>query len=244
MSRFLGLIPARGGSKGIPRKNLALLAAKPLIQYTIDAALNCRSLDRVILSTDDEEIAEYGRRAGVEVPFIRPAELATDQASTRLVQRHALQWCEADEGDLPEALVTLQPTSPLRTHQHIDQAVLRFREGNADSVLGVTPVRDHPYEVVGFSEGSMYRPVARPAHVVRRQQYPTFFKINGAIYVTKSSILLERDTGYGERVLDYQMEPEESVDVDSLYDLQIADALLRGIGVEAESCGCSISNGR
>ena len=228
MSRFLGLIPARGGSKGIPRKNLVLLAGKPLIQYTIEVALNCLLLDRVILSTDDEEIAEFGRQAGVEVPFIRPAELASDEASTRAVQQHALRWCQADEGEMPEALVTLQPTSPLRTQQHIDQAVQRYQDNDADSVLGVTPVREHPYEVVGFSKGRMYRAVERPEHVVRRQQYPPFFKINGAIYVTKSSVILNQDVGYGERVFDYQMGPEASVDIDSLYDLQMAEALLQG----------------
>ena len=227
MSQFLGLIPARGGSKGIPRKNLVLLADKPLIQYTIDAALNCQSLDRVILSTDDEEIAEYGRQAGVEVPFIRPAELATDEASTRVVQRHALQWCEGDEGQLPQALVTLQATSPLRTKNHISEAVKRYQEKQADSVLGVTPVRDHPYEIVEFSEGAMYRAMDRPAHVVRRQQYPPFYRINGAIYITKSSILINLDTGYGERVFEYEMGRDESVDIDTRDDLQNADSLLR-----------------
>ena len=235
MSQFLGLIPARGGSKGIPRKNLVLLADKSLIQYTIDAALNCRSLDRVILSTDDEEIAEYGRQSGLEVPFIRPAELATDEASTRAVQQHTLQWCKANEGGFPEALVTLQPTSPLRTNRHIDEAVQRFRDKKADSVLGVTPVQDHPYEVVGFSEGAMYRAMERPAHVVRRQQYPPFYKINGAIYITLSSILLDQNTGYGERVFEYEMGLEESVDIDNLDDLQTADTLLRTAGLKAKS---------
>ena len=235
MSRFLGLIPARGGSKGIPRKNLVLLAGKPLIQYTIDAALNCRSLDRVILSTDDEEIAEYGRQSGLEVPFIRPAELATDEASTRVVQRHALQWCEADEGEFPEALITLQPTSPLRTNHHIDEAVQRFQEEQADSVLGVTPVRDHPYEVVGFSRGAMIRAMDRPAHVVRRQEYPPFYKINGAIYITRSSFLIDQDAGYGGRVFEYEMGWDESVDIDSLDDLHTADTLLRTAGQKAKS---------
>ena len=235
MSRFLGLIPARGGSKGIPHKNLVPLAGKPLIQYTIDAALNCRSLDRVILSTDDEKIAEYGLHAGVEVPFMRPAELATDEASTRVVQRHALQWCKADEGELPEALVTLQATSPLRTTQHIDEAVQRFQKEKADSVLGVTPVQDHPYEVVGFSKGGMIRAMERPAHVVRRQQYPLFYKINGAIYITRSSILIAQDAGYGERVFEYEMDWDESVDIDSFNDLQVADTMLRTAGLKAKS---------
>jgi len=235
MSRFLGLIPARGGSKGIPRKNLVLLAGKPLIQYTIDSALKCRALDRVILSTDDEEIAEYGRQSGVEVPFIRPAELATDEASTRAVQKHALQWCATNERAFPEALVTLQPTSPLRTGRHIDEAVQRFQQQRADTVLGVTPVQDHPYEIVGFSDGTMHRAMERPEFVVRRQQYPPFYKINGAIYITRSSILVNQDTGYGDRVFEYKMGLEESVDVDSLDDLQTADTLLRTAGLKIES---------
>ena len=209
------------------------LAGKPLIQYTFDAVSNCEHLDRVILSTDSEEIADFGRRSGIEVPFVRPDYLATDQTSTRAVQQHAIQWCQKEEGQTPEALVTLQPTSPFRVGEHIDQAIIRFQDTEADSVLSVTPVREHPYEIVGFSDGHMYRIVERPNDVVRRQQYPLFFKINGAIYITKSEILLNSLSGYGDRVFDYQMDNRSSVDIDTHHDLKIADALIRSIENQA-----------
>lgn len=224
---IVALIPARGGSKGIPRKNLAPLAGKPLIHYTFAAALASTVLDRIILSTDDEEIAQHGRDLGIEVPFIRPKALATDEASTRSVQQHLLRWLETEGGYTPEALVTLQATSPLRGPHHINEAVDEFRRRGVDTVLGVTPVREHPYEVVGFEGDRMFRPVEPPLGVVRRQQYPTLYHINGAMYVTRSSVLLEQDSGYGDRVFGYVMDPEFSVDIDVMSDLRFAEYLMR-----------------
>ena len=227
VSNIIGLIPARGGSKGIPRKNLATLAGKPLIQYTFEAALGSKALDRVILSTEDEEIAELGNSLGIEVPFTRPKSLATDEASTRAVLRHALKWLEDHEGHTPEVLVTLQPTSPLRRAYHIDEAIREFQERDVDSVVSVTPVSEHPYEVVGFANGEMFRPVKRPKGIVRRQQYPPYFYINGAIYVTRSSLLLDQDSGYGKWVYGYEMDSQESIDIDTYLDLQIAECFLK-----------------
>jgi len=224
---IIGLIPARGYSKGIPRKNLATLAGKPLIQYTFEAALGSKALDRVILSTEDKEIAELGKSFGIEVPFTRPKSLATDKASTWAVLRHALKWLEGHEGHMPEVLVTLQPTSPIRQSYHIDEAVREFQERDVDSVVSVTSVSEHPYEVVGFANGEMFRPVKRPKRIVRRQQYPPYFFINGAVYVTRSSLLLERNVGHGERVYGYVMDTAFSVDIDTPLDLQIAECLLR-----------------
>jgi CMP-N-acetylneuraminic acid synthetase len=224
--RIIGLIPARGGSKGIPRKNLTLLGGKPLIQYTFEAALESKSLERVILSTDDPEIAGFAQRFGMEVPFSRPKALATDGASTRSVQRHALRWLKRHEGEMPEAVVTLQPTSPLRTWRHIDECVREFQERGVDSVISVTPVREHPYEVVGFANGRMFRPVKRPKGIVRRQQFPRYFHINGAVYVTRSSVLMEQDSDYGELVYGYEMDPQSSVDIDTPFDLRLAESLL------------------
>jgi len=229
----IGLIPARGGSKGIPRKNLTLLAGRPLIQYTFEAALESKKLDRVILTTDDPEIADFAKGFNIEIPFTRPKSLATDTASTRSVQIHALEWLQQNEGKMPDAVVTLQPTSPLRNAFHIDEAVSEFNSRNVDSVIGVTAVKEHPYEVVGFDNGKMFRPVERPDGTVRRQQYPPYFFINGAVYVTKSSVLMQEDRGYGDLVYGYEMEPVFSVDVDNNLDLQIAEFLL-GTAAEDE----------
>ena len=223
----IGLIPARGGSKGIPRKNLIPLCGKPLIQYTFEEALDSLVLDRVILSTDDAEIASLGRSLGIDVPFMRPGHLATDEASTRSVQRHLLGWLAEQEGYVPGVVVTLQPTSPLRRAEHIDQAVQEFHARGVDSVIGVTPVREHPYEVVGFVNDRMFRPVERPVGVVRRQEYPSYYHINGAIYVMRHRVILERDAGYGDRVYGYEMLPASSVDIDTTFDLQLAACLLQ-----------------
>jgi len=184
-------------------------------------------LERTILSTDDEEIAQMGRDLGIEVPFMRPKSLAGDDSPTRAVQRHALEWLRAEEGIFPYAMVTLQPTSPLRLPSHISDAVREFWDRGVDSVIGVTPVREHPYEVVAFDGERMFRPVERPAWITRRQQYPPFYYVNGAIYVTRSSVILEQDSGYGDRVYGYEMDQVASVDIDTPFDLHLAECLMK-----------------
>ncbi len=136
MIEVLGLIPARGGSKGVPRKNLRLLCGKPLLQYTAEAALAARRLSRVILSTDDEEIAAIGRRCGLEVPFLRPAELAADDSSTLPVVQHAVRWMESHMARF-EAICLLQPTTPLRRAEDIDACIVLLEQSGADSVVTV-----------------------------------------------------------------------------------------------------------
>lgn len=197
-----------------------------MIQHTFDAALGSKLLDRVILTTDNEEIAEFGRHCGIDVPFMRPDSLATDEATTRSVQQHCLRWLESNEGYVPEAVVTLQPTSPLRKARHIDECIQEFRDRGVDSAISVSPVSEHPYEVVGFADGKMFRPVQRPEEFLRRQETPPYFHINGAVYVMRSSVLLDGDTGYGELVYGYEMDPQYSIDIDILFDLQLAEFLL------------------
>ncbi|MCI0730285.1 MAG: acylneuraminate cytidylyltransferase family protein, partial [Chloroflexi bacterium] len=137
--RVLGLIPARGGSKGVPRKNIRLLCGKPLLQYTAESALAARRLSRVILSTEDEEIAEVGRRCGLDVPFLRPAELAQDDTAALPVVQHALRWLEA-QGEWFDAICFLQPTCPLRRAEDIDACITLLEERNADTVVSVLAV--------------------------------------------------------------------------------------------------------
>ncbi len=141
----LAIIPARGGSKGVPRKNIRCLAGKPLIAHTIEAALNCQAIERVIVSTDDSEIAEVARAYGAEVPFLRPGEYATDTATSLSVVKHALTWFAEQENYQPEAIAILAPTSPLRTMTHIEDTIkLLWSTGN-DSALTICEVLDHPY---------------------------------------------------------------------------------------------------
>lgn len=223
---MLGLIPARGGSKSIPSKNLALLGGKPLVQHTIETAMKCKCLDRIVMSTDDGEIADVGRSLGIEVPFTRPESLATDYATTLSVQRHALGWLSTNEGYMPEAMVTLQPTSPFRMAQHVDEAIDEYLRKDADSVIGVTPVREHPYGIVGFTNDRMFRVMEFPKPPIPRQDYPPLFHINGALYLTKRSVLLRSENGIGDRVHGYVMDPEFSIDIDTPFDLILAEWLL------------------
>jgi len=225
----LAVIPARGGSEAIPKKNIANLAGKPLIQHTFDAALNSRELELIVLSTDDPEIAELGRRAGVSVPFLRPPELATATASTAPVIEHALAWLEENEQSRAGAVMVLQPTSPLRKSWHIDAAVGLFRESNADAVIGVCEVKEHPYELVSFSGGHMRYAVERPAEALRRQDFPELYFINGAIYLIRTSVLKEGHTLLPEHSIPYIMDRQYSLDIDSTMDLQIAECLLTGL---------------
>src|SRR5919202_4957182 len=150
--RVLAVVPARGGSKGLPRKNLRLLAGKPLVAHAVAAGLAAELVDRVVCSTEDAEIAEAARQAGAEVPFLRPVELAQDAPEELPVFVHALAWLEQHQGWAPELVVNLRPTSPLRRPAHIDAAIRLLCESGADSVKSVCLARQHPHKMWLFSE--------------------------------------------------------------------------------------------
>src|SRR5262245_7715077 len=155
--RVLGIIPARGGSKGIPRKNLIPLAGKPLLYYTVQAALESRRLTRTILSSDDAEICSAGRSYGVDVPFVRPAELATDEASSVKVALHALQFAEKEEGRKYDLVCLLQPTCPLRNSDDVDTAVGLLESSDADAVISLALVDEpHPFKMMVIREGAIH----------------------------------------------------------------------------------------
>ena len=224
--RFLGLIPARGGSKGIPRKNLVDLAGQPLISYTIRESLNSARLDRVVLSTDDQEIADLGKALGADVPFLRPAHLAADHSPMIGVVVHALEWLKLNEGYNPDAIVLLQPTTPLRTASHVDQAIKQFETEDVDSLISVSIPQEHPFEMVHF-EGQQMKFAIERDNVGTRQEYPDYYFLNGAIYITRVSILLDQQTLWGGRVIPYLMDTLHCIDIDTESDLAIADYLMR-----------------
>lgn len=234
MSRVLGVITARGGSRGIPRKNLVDVAGKPLIAHSIDAALGSRLLDRVILSTDDEEIAGVGRRHGVDVPFLRPAHLAADGTPSVPVLLHALAHLESVDGYRPAAVMLLQPTSPLRTSAHIDEAIELFREQGADSVVSVSEPLEHPCEMVQVSEGRMTFALPGVEGAAGRQQYPEFFFLNGAILLVTREVLARAEHPWGGKIVAFPMSPLDSIDIDSTAHLTLADLLLRQRSVRAQ----------
>ena len=225
---LLAVIPARGGSKGILRKNLALLNGKPLIQYTIEAALQSRFVDQILLSTDDDEIANVGQRLGLDVSYRRPAELAGDGTSMIDSIEHGLHWIEKKSGAMPNDLLLLQPTSPLRTVQDIDGAVTLFRKSDSRSVVSVHPMGEHPCECIVGSATNWHYLVPPPEGAVRRQDYENnFFFINGAIYLINTQTLLSRRRFFypGESAM-YVMQRDRGLDIDTALDLSIAEAVI------------------
>lgn len=226
--RMLGVVPARGGSKGIPHKNTVLLAGRPLLEYTARAALGCRSLARTVLSTEDSRIADVGRRCGLEVAFMRPAELAQDDTPMLSVLQHAIQALEKLDGDRPDAVVLLQPTSPLRRSEHIDAACEIFRQSDCDSVVSVVevPHRFAPPSLMRLEAGRL-NPMEGGPLPIRRQDKPRLYARNGpAILVVRRQEILEHERLWGPDCRAYVMDSTDSVDIDDPSDLEWAEALL------------------
>ena len=226
--RTIAVITARGGSKGIPRKNIRLLAGKPLLQYTADAALGSKRLTRVILSTEDPEIAEIGRRCGLDVPFLRPAELAQDDTPSLPVLQHAVRVLE-EAGDRYDAICLLQPTNPLRRSRDIDACIELLDTTGADCVVTVlaVPAEHNPHWVYFRDDNGFLRlSTGEDAPIPRRQLLPPAFHREGSVYVTRRDVLMERNSLYGSKVAGFLFEPSRSVNLDTLEDWQRAETLL------------------
>jgi len=223
----LGVITARGGSKGLPRKNILQLAGKPLIAYTIEAALGASFLDRVVVSTEDEEIARVSRQYGVEAPFLRPRDLAEDESSIYSVLIHAVRWLEEHQNWHADYILLLQPTSPLRRSEDIDGAIMLALEKDADGVVSLNEAKQHPYQMKRLTgDGRILQFISQSKPIERRQELSPAYAVNGAIYLVKRSILLEQETFYTERTLPYLMPPERSLDIDSRWDFYLAELVL------------------
>jgi CMP-N-acetylneuraminic acid synthetase len=225
--QLVAIIPARGGSKGIPRKNIQMLCGLPMIAYSIQAAQQSRAVDRIIVSTEDAEISDIGKEFGAEVR-VRPVSLAMDDTSTRAVLHHVASEL-ADEHYTPDAVLTLQPTSPLRTAQHIDEAAALFAsDPQADSLVSCVEVPHifHPLSVMRRTEEGYLEPFMAEVQPHRRQDKPRVFARNGAaIYITRRDRLSE--FVFGGRLLPYFMDEDSSIDVDTLEDLRAAERLLQ-----------------
>jgi CMP-N-acetylneuraminic acid synthetase len=228
--RLLAIIPARGGSKGIPRKNIRPLCGRPLIAWSIDAALGSRAVDRTVVSTDDDEIAEISRGLGAEVRM-RPAALAQDDTPTRAVLAHVVAELASDRY-APDAVLTLQPTSPLRTARHIDEAAALFAsDSTADSLVSCIEVPHvfHPRSVMRRTADGYLEPFLPAPQPHRRQDKEPGFARNGAaIYITRTPRL--SDYVFGGRLVAYPMDADSSVDIDTLDDLRVAERLLQARG--------------
>lgn len=226
--KVLGIVPARGGSKGIPRKNVRLLGGRPLLAHTAEAALAAHRLSRVVLTTDDEEIAEVGRSCGLEVPFVRPAELARDDTPTLPVLQHAVAELEK-AGDRFDAVCLLQPTSPLRRAGDIDGCIELLETGGLDSVVSVLPVpHEHNPHWVYFrdAEGLLRLSTGEEQPIPRRQELPPAFHRDGAVYVVRRDVLMNGNSLYGKRLGGYLTDPTRNVNLDTPADWDRAEQLL------------------
>jgi CMP-N,N'-diacetyllegionaminic acid synthase len=225
---LLAFIPARGGSKGIPRKNLAQLAGKPLIEYTVEAALASSCIDDILLSTDDEEIAACAARCGLATDYRRPIGLAGDASPLIDAVEHALVWYARERGRRPDTLLVLQPTSPLRTTEDIDGAIASFAASGANTLASVHAVGEHPSECVELKDDGWRYLVPPPPAAARRQDYRgRFCFINGALYLARTEVLLrERRFLIPGATQLYEMPRERGIDVDSPLDLALAEAVL------------------
>ena len=232
----LAIIPARGGSKGIPRKNLRPLNGRPLIEYACDAALQSRLISHTIVSTDCPEISEVARRAGVEVPFLRPSELASDSCPTMDVIRHALVWMDEYGKHGRDIIVLLQPTAPLRTANHVDEALATMIREDADAVVSVTRVPAHHHPDWQFRiHGTELTPWSgcRFADVpTRRQMLTSSYTRNGAIYAFRRDTVEMNGSIYGSYCVPYVMPRAVSVNIDTEEDWRLAEACLLGQGVQ------------
>ena len=230
--KFLAIIPARGLSKGIPRKNVRLVAGKPLIAWTIEAALNAKGVDRVLVSTEDEEIAEVARQYGAEVPFLRPLKLSQDETPTLPVLQNVVFELKNLENFVPDAVITLQPTSPLRTSEHIDDAIERFKaDPLADSLVSCIEVPHifHPLSVMKQSQHGYlenYIDNKEGVRVYRRQDKERVWARNGAaIYITRLNCLDKFI--FGGNIIPFIMDNSASIDIDCENDLQEVEIIFR-----------------
>lgn len=230
--RVLGIITARGGSKGIPGKNLKLLGGRPLLDYTVEAATDT-PLDRLIVSTDDRRIADAAKALGCEVPFMRPADLARDDTPHLPVIRHAVQWMRDQAGYTADVVITLQPTSPLRSAADIAAALRMLELSGADSVVSVNEVsaHAHPMRMLRVDEHGMAmlfatgEPVRQ--RINRRQDLPKVWVMNGAVYACRTEVLFAAEPSlYGDRVVAYPMPPERSISIDNHEDWAEAERAL------------------
>lgn len=242
MPEVLAIIPARGGSKSIPRKNIRAFAGHPLVAYSISAGLAASSVDRVIVSTDDEEIAAVSCRYDAEIPFMRPAEYSQDDTPDLPVFRQALEWLVEHEGYAPDIVVQLRPTSPFRRVRHIDSAVeLLLARPDADAVRTVCVPFQNPFKMWQIDSHGFMRPLMQTEHPepynLPRQALPDVYWQTGYVDATRAHTILKKDSMTGENILPLIIGAEEWVDIDSKDDWRRAERLLESGEITFDDLG-------
>lgn len=225
---ILAVIPARGGSKGLPGKNIKKLCGKPLIAWSIEQAKNSKYLDKIIVSTDDKNIAEVAKEHGAEVPFLRPAKLANDLTPTVDVLVHLINYLESRKV-IFDALMLLEPTSPLRDVKDIDNSIIELFDSNADSVVSVSEVQStHPNFLVKIdSNNDFIIPYIKNFKVKRRQDLEKLYFFEGSVYIAKISIIKQKKTFYTDKTIAHIMPKWKSFEIDDYVDFLIVETLMK-----------------
>lgn len=240
----LAIIPARGGSKGIPRKNIRDFAGYPLVAYSIAAGLQAKTVTRLIVSTDDEQIADVARGFGAEAPFLRPAELAADASTDLPLFEHALEWLKTNEGYEPDVVVQLRPTSPIRPRDCVDAAVkILLDHPDADCVRGVVPAGQNPHKMWRLADGNgpmtpllQVDGIAEPYNAPR-QSLPQIYWQTGHVDAIRAATICQKGSMTGERIYPLLIDPRYTVDIDNLSDWSRYEALVYGGGLDMVSPG-------
>lgn len=224
----VAFIFARSGSKGLPGKNIRPLAGKPLIAWSIEHALSVKRIDRVIVSTDSEEIADVARKYGAEIPFMRPAELASDESPEWLAWRHALNFLMETAGSLPDVMVSVPATAPLRQSVDIENCLDEYEKGSADVVITVTEAHRSPYfnMVKSNQDGSMRLVNPPKSSIDRRQDAPVVYDMTTVCYVLNPKFVMSHDSIFSGTVKAVEVPTERAIDIDTLLDFQVAEAIL------------------
>jgi CMP-N-acetylneuraminic acid synthetase len=228
--KILALIPARAGSKRIPNKNILLIGGKPLICHTIDAALESKYINRVVVSTNSHKIAQIAKEAGAEIPFLRPDDISKSNSTEMDFFLHALNWMEDNEGYKPELIVLLYPTSPLRKSKTIDAAIEKMIEHpEADSLRSLKKCSEHPFKMWKAQDGYIIPFVDTPkknAHTLAYQMLPKVYIQNASIYITKPNTIKQKQSPTGDIIVPFVMNEIESVDVNNQLDFEFAKFII------------------
>lgn len=243
--KVLFVITARGGSKGVPRKNIIQLGEYPLIAYKIISAKKCRYEKRVIVSTEDMEIADVARKYGAEVPFMRPLELATDTADSMDVVMHAINWVEENDRDEYDYICLLEPSSPFSTYEDLDNAIELIESSKVDTILGMKEVevsRDFVHELDSKGQLSYFYEAIKKLSGIRRQDQRPQYTMNGCLYLARKEYFIENKMFHSMNSLPYIMPWESSIEIDTLQDLYLAEYVLKNklidISYWKEVIGC------
>jgi CMP-N,N'-diacetyllegionaminic acid synthase len=224
---ILAIIPARGGSKGVPKKNIKSLNGMPLITYTIEEAKKSKYITRLVVSTDDERIAETAIRGNAEIPCLRPKELSTDSSKTNDCIIHMINYLKDKENYTPDYVCLLQCTSPLRTSEDIDGAIEKLLSTDFDGIISVCESEVNPYWTNVFEKDKLKYFIGEGKNITRRQDLPQVYRYNGAIYIIKTEILIKERTFEVENITGYVMSNEDSIDIDTITDFKIAEVLIK-----------------